>query len=218
MSGTAHIDSFDAIKAFRAALIKFASAAGSSLTEAEAEMQRTLNWLDREQTTYWQNQIRKRQEFVSRCKEAVRQKKVFKDATGRTTSAIDEEKALQKALRHLEEAEQKLAMCRKWKGRLQKEIDLYKGSVQGFATAIEADVPIAIATLDKALKQLEAYISLKAPELAPAPALPETTDTSMTRPEDLQAPILLPDATPDADAPPDPEPRTPNPEPSAPDH
>src|SRR5688500_2920655 len=189
MSTSANIDSFDAIKSFRAALIKFASAAGSSLTEAEAEMMRTLNWLDREQTTYWQNQIRKRQEFVSRCKEAVRQKKVFKDATGRTPSAIDEEKALQKALKHLDDAEQKLAMCRKWKGRLQKEIDLYKGSVQGFATAIESDVPTAVATLDKALKKLEAYVALAAPELAPAPA-PSESDVSMARSDDLQVPAL----------------------------
>jgi hypothetical protein len=193
MSNTANIDSFDAIKAFRAALIKFASAAGSSLTEAEAEMVRTLHWLDREQGTYWQNQIRKRQEFVSRCKEGVRQKKVFKDATGRTTSAIDEEKALQKALKHLDDAEQKLVAVRKWKTRLQKEIDLYKGSVQGFATAIESDVPSAVATLDKALKKLEAYVALKTPELAPTPA-PAEGDSSMTRPQDVEVPQLPPEA------------------------
>src|SRR5687768_14403154 len=115
MSTSANIDSFDAIKGFRAALIKFASAAGSSLTESEAEMMRTLNWLDREAATHWQNQIRKRQEFVSRCKEAVRQKKVFKDATGRTPSAVDEEKQLQKAMKHLDDAEQKLVMVKRWK-------------------------------------------------------------------------------------------------------
>jgi hypothetical protein len=196
MSNSANIDSFDAIKAFRAALIKFASAAGSSLTEADADMMRTLNWLDREQTSYWQTQIRKRQEFVSRCKEAVRQKKVFKDATGRTPSAVDEEKVLQKALKHLDEAEQKLVAVRKWKGRLQKEIDLYKGSIQGFATAIEADVPTAVATLDKALKSLEAYVALKAPELAPTPA-PAEPNVSMARAEDIAVP----------EAPPEPEPK-----------
>jgi hypothetical protein len=195
MSNTANIDSFDAIKAFRAALIKFASAAGSSLTEADADMMRTLNWLDREQTSYWQNQIRKRQEFVSRCKEAVRQKKVFKDATGRTPSAVDEEKVLQKALKHLDEAEQKLVAVRKWKGRLQKEIDLYKGSIQGFATAIEADVPTAVATLDKALKSLEAYVALKAPELAPTP-VPAEPDASMARPEDIAVPEAPPEVEP----------------------
>ena len=196
MANSANIDSFDAIKAFRAALIKFASAAGSSLTEADADMMRTVNWLDREQTSYWQTQIRKRQEFVSRCKEAVRQKKVFKDATGRTPSAVDEEKVLQKALKHLNEAEQKLVAVRKWKGRLQKEIDLYKGSIQGFATAIESDVPTAVATLDKALKSLEAYVALKAPELAPTPAPPEP-DISMARAEDIAVP----------EEPPEPEPK-----------
>ena len=216
MSTSANIDSFDAIKSFRAALIKLASAAGSSLTEVEAEMMRTLNWLDREQTTFWQNQIRKRQECVSRCKEAVRQKKVFKDATGRTPSAVDEEKALQKALKHLDDAEQKLAMCRKWKNRLQKEIDLYKGSVQGFATAIQADVPTAVATLDKSLKQLEAYVSLQAPELAPTPAPAESHDTSMTRPEDLQVPTSPRDTNTPTET--QPEPQTLNPEPSSPDH
>jgi hypothetical protein len=117
----------------------------------------------------------------------VRQKKVFKDSAGRQQSAIDEEKALQKAMKHLDDAEQKLAMVKKWKGRLQKEMDLYKGSVQGFATAIEADVPVAVATLDKALKRLEAYVALKAPELAPRPA-PAEPEGGMARAAEIDVP------------------------------
>src|SRR4051812_42182899 len=95
----ARVESVDAIKAFRAAWLKFAEAANVALTEAEADAVGTLRWVENEQRTYWQNQVRKSTELVSRCNEALRHKKIFKDASGRTPSAIDEEKALAKAKR-----------------------------------------------------------------------------------------------------------------------
>ena len=60
-------------------------------------------WLEREQQQHWTTQIRKRTEIVGRCKEAVRMKKLFKDSSGRTQSALDEEKALAIALKRLAE-------------------------------------------------------------------------------------------------------------------
>src|SRR6266545_3844217 len=109
----ARVESVDAIKNFRRAWLKFAEAASVALTEAESDALGTLRWVETEQRTYWQNQVRKTSELVARCEEAVRHKKIFKDATGRTASAVDEEKALAKAKRMKEVALEKLEHVRK---------------------------------------------------------------------------------------------------------
>jgi len=162
MSEGARIDSIDTLKHFRIALIKFAESANTALMDAESDMQQTLNWLENEQLSHWQTQIRKRHDIVERCKEAVRMKKLFKDSSGRTPSAVEEEKALRVAITRFEEAEQKLAATKKYSRVLQREIQTYKGSVQRFATSLTAEIPVAAAMLDKMLASLEQYVSLKA--------------------------------------------------------
>jgi hypothetical protein len=105
-------------------------------------------------------------------------KKIFKDATGRQQSAIDEEKSLRIAMRQLEEAQEKLKHVRKWARLLPKEIETYKGSVQRFATTVQSQIPAAAGHLEKLARKLDAYVSLQAasiggsvgggPGLAPA--------------------------------------------------
>ena len=157
----ARVESVDAIRAFRAAWLKFAEAANVALTEAESDAVGTLRWLESEQRTYWQNQVRKMTELVSRCEEALRHKRIFKDASGRTPSAVDEEKALAKAKRMKEIAEEKLQNVRKYAPRLNREIQLYKGQAQRLATFVASDIPTAAAKLDKIVQALEAYAALQ---------------------------------------------------------
>lgn len=158
----ARVESVDAIKAFRRAWLKFAEVANVALTEAEADAQGTLRWLESEQRVHWQNQVRKTTELVSRCAEAVRHKQIFKDSTGRTSSAVDEQKALAKAKRLKEIAEEKLENVRKHAPRLSREIMLYKGQAQRLSTFVASDIPTAAAKLDKIVGTLESYLALAA--------------------------------------------------------
>src|SRR5688500_5169380 len=158
----ARVESIDAIKNFKRALFKFAEAANASLTDAEAEMSDMYRWLETEQRTYWASNVRKAGELVARCEDALRQKRVFKDASGRTPSAVDEEKALAKAKRMKEHAEERLANVKRHTPRLAREIMLYKGQAQRLATFVAADIPAAAAKLDKMVDALEAYVNLAA--------------------------------------------------------
>lgn len=160
MSGYARVDSVDALQTFRTALVKFAEQVSTSLSDAESEMQRVLVWLETEANTYWSSQIRKRHEIVERCKDAVRQKKLYKSPTGSTQSAVEEEKALRVAMRRLEEAEEKLKNVKRYAPRLQKEIAIYKGGVQRLATTVSADIPVAVSRLNKMIAALVAYQNL----------------------------------------------------------
>lgn len=184
MSEQARVDSIEALKLFRRALLKFAEAANVALPDAESEMSRTLVWLENEQTTYWQSELRKRTDLVSRCKEAVRMKKLFKDSSGRTPSAVDEEKALRVAQLKLQEAEEKVVAVKRYKQKLQKEILLYKGQVQRFATSVLCDVPLWTARLDAIVDKLEEYVALAPAESEVAPVVGETSAASQPTPID----------------------------------
>jgi len=195
MSETARIYSVDAIKAFKASLLKFAETANIALASAEGDLRRTMVWLESEQLMHWQTEIRKRQEALVRAKDAVRQKMLYPDSTGRTPTPVEEWKQQKIAQRRLEEAEQKLANTRRALVMLEKEMQTYKGSVQRFATMVQSDIPRATERLDRAFGHLETYITMAAPSVRPeAPAgvsdLPQDADetTSMARPEDEEEP------------------------------
>ena len=188
----ANVQSIEAIANFKRALFKFAEAANAALTDAEADMVAVHRWLDHEQRVYWQNNVRKSTELVSRCEDALRQKRIFKDASGRTPSAVDEEKALAKAKRMKEHAEERLENVRRYVPRLAREIMLYKGQVQRFATFVAADIPGAAAKLDKMVDALEAYVNLSSPDASgPTPMsqpAAETQVTSQPLPEEPKEP------------------------------
>src|SRR5215218_5875871 len=163
MGNVARVDSIDALKTFRVALIKFAEEANAALATAESEMQRMIGWLERDQLSFWQMQIRKRQELLGRAQEALRMKKLFPDASGRTPTPIEEEKAVRRCKAMLEEAEQKLAATKKYTRVLQKEVMDYKGGVARFSTCVGSEIPVAVARLDRMVSRLEAYVALKIP-------------------------------------------------------
>src|SRR5438552_15312297 len=105
MSETARVESVDALKTFKRALMKFAEAASVALGDSESEIQRTQIWLETEQRSHRNNQARIRAERVTRAKEAARMKKRYKDATGSRQPAADGEKALALAEKKLARAQ-----------------------------------------------------------------------------------------------------------------
>ncbi|HRK29810.1 MAG TPA: hypothetical protein PLD59_01930 [Tepidisphaeraceae bacterium] len=156
----ARVEDIDAVKRSKLALQKFQEAANVALSEAESDLIRTMLWIDTEQSTYWQGQVRKRTGLLSQAEERLRMKKLFKDSTGSKPSTIDEEKAVKVAKQRLEEAHQKVIMVSKWKRQMEKVAHDYKGSVQRFATTVQSSLPNTIAKLEAMTRQLEQYLGL----------------------------------------------------------
>src|SRR5580658_6878569 len=117
----AKVDDIDVILEFRMHLVKFITACNTALGDSETEIQRTVNWLENDQQFYWQGKVRSCKEDLSRALEALRQKQVFKDSTGRTPSAVEEQKAVVAAKKKLKEAEEKLAKTKSLAKQLQKQ-------------------------------------------------------------------------------------------------
>ena len=140
-----------------------------------------MMWLEGEQRTYWNSEVRKRQEAVMRAKEALRQKQLFKSPTGGRQSDVDEQKALQLAQRRLAEAEQKVIAVKKYTQHLRREMMMYKGQVQRINTIVSGDIPQAAHDLEAIIQRLEAYAAgegVAAPEMASSQA---TDQPSMRR-------------------------------------
>ena len=157
MSQGARIDDIDAIKTFRVQLAKFAEAANLALDDAQSEINRTLNWLEGEQTSFWNAPIRKRQELLAKAQQALRDKTLYKDVSGRPPSAVEEHKAVAVAKRNLAEAEQKMANTKSWCRRFPKEIAMYHGGVKPFANTVAGGIPAALAQLTNSVALLERY-------------------------------------------------------------
>ena len=60
MPERAHVTSVDALESFRASLIVYLSKARPTLEEVSADVQRTRGWLEDEQRTHWENELRRR--------------------------------------------------------------------------------------------------------------------------------------------------------------
>lgn len=172
MSQGANVEDLDVFRFMKTSLIKFKQAAESALINADSQASRTLQWLESEQVSYWQSQIRKRQELVMRCREAVRAKKIFKDSTGKTPSAVQEEKHLSVALRALEEAEMKLAVTKRNIPMLQKELEVYRGGVQALGAVLVTELPKAVAMLERLSTTLQDYVDLASQAPAAGPGEP----------------------------------------------
>jgi len=121
-----------------------------------------MRWLEGEGANYWAAQARKRQEAVVKAEEAFRQKRLYKDASGSTPSAVEEMKALQVAKKRLEEAVEKQKNVKKWTRELQKQATLYRGQVSSFTNDVASGVPEAYSFLGALLEQLEKYMDVAA--------------------------------------------------------
>jgi len=182
MSTPAKVGSIDALRQFRAAMVKIAEAADAAIGDAESEIQRIINWVETDQATYWAGQHRKRQEALVKAKEALRHKQIFKDVTGGRQATVEEEKAVAIAIRRLEESDHKIAAIKRWSRQLEKEFHLYKGSVQRLQTSISSGIPVALGKLDRMVIALDQYVSLGAPTEVTSSAQ-ESGGSSMSRPE-----------------------------------
>ncbi len=165
MSGQVKVEDLEVFAGFRIALLKFAQAADSALSNADSQISRTHSWLDTEQRSFWELQLRKRGEAVMKAHDAVRQKKMYNDPSGRRPTAVEEEKALAKCVKALEEGQQKLDNVKRALPRLEKAADLYRSGVARLSITVTVDIPRAVALLDRLSASLQEYVQIEAPSM-----------------------------------------------------
>ena len=153
MTGQAQITSVEAIESFRAKLIVFLTQARSVLDEAANELSRTRLWLQNDQRTFWEHELRLRGRRLEEAKQELFNAKLsqFQDSTALHLMAV------QRTQRAVQDAENHLVALKKWDRELEnRAAPLMKQTeqLQGF---LGTDMARAVAYLDQALKALDAY-------------------------------------------------------------
>ncbi len=166
MRPPAHVTSLDLLRDWLAALATFRAEAHDALTSAQLDVRHAFDWLTEAQKS-WQRAIRERQDEVTAAKAALTRKKWVLPGQ-REPDITEEVKALRLAQRRLAEAEDKLACTRRWQPALHRAADEFDGPIRRLADLLDGQLPRAGERLDRMLRDLEAYLAVRAG--APSPS------------------------------------------------
>jgi len=162
MSSQAAVHSIDELKNFRVALALYGEDTLGTLGAVEAEVRRTLRWLQEERPVYWQDQIKRRREQVALARSEVFRRNLQK-RPDHTPAMSEQKEALRKAEASLQDAEKRLALVRKWQTTFKQAVLEYHGSIQRLKDLAGGDVPRAVNLLTRIIDALEAYLRVAPP-------------------------------------------------------
>jgi hypothetical protein len=176
---SANVRSIHMLHDFRASLVSFREDSGQALGAVEVEIRRMLDWLTHDQLKYWQSEIRRREDVVGECR-ADLNRCLMSTASEGVPSCSDQKKALEKAKRRLTEAQEKLEKVKQWSRIVEQEVSEYRGPAQSLNNLLDADVPQALALLDRKIVILEAYADMLPGGGGPATASSTATSNTAT--------------------------------------
>jgi hypothetical protein len=168
MPDRANVTSVDALKSFRANLIVYQAKARPTLEEVTSEVGRVRIWLETDQRTRWEAEVRRRKKRLEEAQQAVfsANLSILRDITAA------EQLAVQKAKHALEEAEGKLKIIKQWNREFGSRVEPLVKQLEKLHTVLSNDIPKAVAYLTQAANTLEEYAGITpsaAPDQSPPP-------------------------------------------------
>ena len=164
MPERAHVTSVDALELFRSNLIIYLSKARPALAEVGGEVVRMRVWLQDEQRSRWENELRRRTRALQEAQAALFSARL---------SSFQEESSFQQMAVHrtnraFHEAEDKLRVIRKWNRDFDNRVEPLLKQMEKLHTVLAHDMVRAIAYLAQAINTLHAYAGIAPPTAAPA--------------------------------------------------
>ena len=154
---SANLTSTDALAAFKAALIQFATAASDAVVQLNLQARRPIEWIDHDRAQYWPRQVQRAADAVSEARLALQRCELTIDGdSGR--SCYDERKALEKAKRRLQESEEKVQAVRRWRALIRKEIEEFEVQAARLQQYLDSDFTRSLAALDRMAAALDQYV------------------------------------------------------------
>jgi hypothetical protein len=153
---TANVTSLDALRGFRAALLRFGADVETALVALELEARRPVEWIEGDRSRYWPQQVRRASEMLSEARLALERCEV-RISSEDAKHCYDERKSLEKAKRRLQLAEDKTQAVRRWRAAMHKETEEFQSHVARLKRYLESDLVKAVAALDRMIAALEQY-------------------------------------------------------------
>jgi chromosome segregation ATPase len=172
MAERAHVTSVEALESFRASLIVYLSKARPALEEVNAEVVQTRLWLQGEQQTHWEREVARRGKRLGEAQQTL----LSAGLSRLRDHTTEEQMAVNKAKRAMEEAEARLRAVKKWNREFDSRVDPLSRQLEKLLHTLINDLPQAIAWLGQAVKALDAYADVSPPPDAALPKLPVDPD------------------------------------------
>lgn len=172
MSSRSKVTSVDALESFRSNLIIYLSKARPALEEISSEVARTRGWLETDQRTHWQGQVRRRLKDLEQAKQDL----FSAELANLREVTVAERAAVTKTKRALDEAEAKLTRIKKWNRDFSSQVEPLNKQLGRLQNVLGHDLPLAVADLAQTIKALHAYTEVQLPSTtiaAPAPSKDE---------------------------------------------
>ena len=166
MPEQARVTSLEALQTFRSNLIVYVSQARPLLEEVSAGVLRTHLWLENEQRSRWENQIRKQLKELQQAQQALFSAKLGSLSQGMSAEQL----AVHRAKRTLEESETKLKIVKKWDRDYDGRTQPLVKQMEKLHTVLSTDMVQAIAYLTQAINTLAAYAEVKNPGTLSSPS------------------------------------------------
>jgi hypothetical protein len=160
MSGSAHVQSSEAIEVVKAALIFFKDQVDQALSTNDLEMRRVLDWLEHDRPRYWKTRVRVAHDEVTAAKAALTRCLMY-PINDERPSCYEERDAVKKAEAQRDYCVEKSERLRHWIREVRHELFEYEGRISQLVELIESDVPAAIGILNKLLTRLEEYQAIR---------------------------------------------------------
>lgn len=170
----ARVTSLEVLESFRSALIVFLTSARRSADEVSDQVRRTRLWLQGDQRTHWENEIRKRQKKL----DFAQQELFTARLSGLRMSTTAQENAVRKAKLALGEAEEKLRNTKKWSRDFDHASEPLVKRLESLRYFLDFDLPKGVSFLSEAQKILESYASAPPPASVPPPTASSDPTTS----------------------------------------
>ena len=163
MPPRAQVTSVEVLEEFRASLIIYVSKARPVLDEVSADVVRMRMWLQDEQRTHWENELRRCTRVLQEAQQALFSARLssFREETSAELMAVH------RARRAADAAEDKLRVLKKWNRDFDNHVEPLVKQMEKLQTVLAHDMVQAIAYLTQAISTLHAYA-----QIAPGPATP----------------------------------------------
>lgn len=157
--GNANVQSLDALRDIRVALILFQERAISAMGSLRTQIDRTRAWLEQDRPLYWRDQERRAYDSVASARVAYETCRL-KTVGGRHSECIEEKVALQRAKGRLDFCQQKVDAVRRVVIEVGQQIDDFRGRTGPLQRLLDEDIPNVLAMLSRMIDAIEAYTAV----------------------------------------------------------
>lgn len=169
MARSAKVTSIDVLPLLAASVQKFRGEAAVALDDLQIELRRIDEWIHHDRKQYWGKEREKAYENLNQARLQLQQAKLSRRVGNHEAACIDEKRAVDRAKRRLDTANEKMEAVRRWTPKIDRALDDFQRIRSQYTTWLESDLQRAAAALNQMSETLVNYISMEAPPEAAAP-------------------------------------------------